>query len=257
MLSRKELRRQINLRIFGSPATLVPLLGGGVALASPLFFSIAPAVPIFLGITGLVAAGGNVLIQSLLSREKIVREILDESESQDHANREADLSRLHSKLSADGDARTQKLLSDLRALVGAIHEGSWRTRLNGSAVADIQRGVDTLYNGALATLRRTLELTEMIRKLGTPAAKKTLVAERSTLIEEVIESVAELTKFMTRLDTVAVTTHTSEDLGQIVKGLESDLEIARHSMEQAAALTVSPHSDVSFNPDLDAPETET
>ena len=238
MLSREELRRQINLRVFGSPATLVPLLGGGIALASPIFFSIAPAIPIFLGITGLVAAGGNVLIQTLVSREKIIREILDESQAKDHELREADLNRLHSRLSADGDARTQKLLSDLRALVAAIHDGKWQTRLNGAAVADIQRGVDALYGGSLRTLHRTLDLSEMIRTIDTPSAKKTLIAERSRLVEEVIVSVEKLTKFMTQLDTVAVSARSNEDLSRIVDGLERDLEIAHQSMAQAAELAV-------------------
>ena len=95
MLSREELRRQINLRIFGSPATLVPLLGGGAALVSPLLFSIAPAVPVFIGISGLVAAGGNVLIQSLLSRDKIIREILAEADTRDQEARKSTLDGLY------------------------------------------------------------------------------------------------------------------------------------------------------------------
>jgi len=242
MLSREELRRQINLRIFGSPATLLPLLGGGAALVSPIFFSIAPAVPIFIGISGLVAAGGNVLIQSLLSRDKIIREILAEADSQDQEARTSTLNALHSKLAADGDARTHKLLSDLRALVEAIRDGDWQNKINAAASADILRGVDELFSGTVRRLERTIDLTKMIRKIDTPAAKQNLIAERQRLVDEVIASVAQLSAFVAKLNSVGIDAESLENLGDIVQGLERDLGFAEQSAKQAASLAASSHT---------------
>ena len=242
MLSREELRRQINLRIFGSPATLVPLLGGGAALVSPLLFSIAPAVPVFIGISGLVAAGGNVPIQSLLSRDKIIREILAEADTRDQEARKSTLDGLYSKLAGDGDARTHKLLSDLRALADAVHNGDWQNKINAAASADILRGVDALFNGTVRRLERTIDLTTMIRKIDTPAAKQTLIAERQRLVDEVIASVGQLSAFVAKLNSVTVNSESLQNLDEIVQGLERDLGFAEQSAKQAELLSASSHT---------------
>jgi hypothetical protein len=242
MLSREELRHQINLRIFGSPATLLPLLGGGAALVSPIFFSIAPAIPVFIGISGIVAAGGNVLIQSLLSRDKIIREIVAEADSRDQEARSKTLNALYSKLAGDGDTRTHKLLSDLRALVDAVHDGDWQNKINAAASADILRGVDALFSGTVRRLERTIDLTKMIRKIDTPAAKQNLVAERERLVDEVVASVAQLSAFLAKLNSVTVSGESVENLGAIVQGLERDLGFAERSAQQADSLTASSQS---------------
>jgi|GEM_PF-3043108 len=252
MLSREEIRRQINLRIFGSPATLLPLLGGGAALVSPLLFSVAPAIPVFVGISGLVAAGGNVLIQSLISREKIIREILAEAEADNKHAQESALNALQGSLAADGDARTHKLLADLRALVAAIHGGDWQGKLNAAATADILRGVDELFSATVRRLERTTELTTMIRKIDTPAAKKNLITERERIVDEVIDSVAQLSGFVAKLNSVSLNTQSEERLDSIVAGLERDLGIAQSSAQLTDDLTVTTKQELSSDHDNEA-----
>ena len=234
---RDELRRRLLLRLFGSPITLVPAFTGAVAALTPLFFNIDPGIPLFIGVTGLVAAGASVVIRSLYGRDRISREIVDELEQQSSRNQERALDALQARLEADTDPRDERLLGDLRALVRKVSkERDWREQVNVLAAADILRGMDELFSGCVRSLQRSVELRDLAAEMGTPDARGSLLHERERLIHEVERSLVQLSSFVTQLRTLdTVSSDIGPDLARIQAELDSSLSAARATARETSS----------------------
>lgn len=236
---RKELRRRLLLRLFGSPLTLVPALTGAVAALTPLFFNLDPGVPLFIGVTGLVAAGASVAIRSVYGRDRISRAIVDELEQQSTMEHERALDELHARLEADQDPRDEHLLADLRALVGKVStERDWRDNVNVLAAADILRGIDELFSGCVRSLQRSAELRDLAAEMGTLEARGALHRERERLLGQVERSLVQLSSFVTQLRTLdTASSDMGPDLARIQVELDTSLAAARATAKETNTTT--------------------
>ena len=232
-MDRREIERRLLLRLLGSPVTLIPLFGGGISALTPLFFNVEPGIPLFLGITGVVAAGVSVLIRLLVSRDKISREVLGELQQRASATQERALDDLHQRLARDRDERDERLLADLRTLVDQV-SGDWSEQVNVVASADILRTIDQLFQGCVRSLERTLRLKEMADQMGTPEARHGLLQERERLLSEVRQSVIQLSSLVTQLRMLDMTSPTSgTDLAAIRDELDRSLAAAQATANEA------------------------
>lgn len=235
MSTREAIRRRLLLQLFGSPFTLFPALAGVSAALSPVFFDLDPALPIFAGITGLAVAAGSVLIQLVVRKDDISAEVRAELDAVEAAGHVAQLEGLTERLRADGDPRTETLLSDLRALTGGVaQDAQWRQALNPAVVDDIMGGIDQLFDGCVHSLERTAHLHEMARDLGTPAAREALAIERAALIDEVEQSVTRLGHLVSELKVLGVQSGGRDSgLDRIRAEIDRNLDAARKSAAEA------------------------
>ncbi len=231
---RKELRQKLMLRLFGSPLTLVPALGGITSALTPLFFNVDPGLPLFVGITGLVFAGASVAIRAMYGRDRISREIVEELEQKSARSHEQALDALHARLEQDEDPRDERLLADLRALVRKVAtERGWRAQVNVLAAADILRGIDELFAGCVRSLQRSVELRDLAAEMGTESARHALHSERERLIQEVRASLVSLSSFVTQLRTLdTASSHLGPDLARIQAELDRSLAAARATAQE-------------------------
>jgi len=229
MAQREEIRRRLLLRLFGDPLTIGLGLLGTISMLSPLFFQFEPAIPVFVGISGIVSAVGVVAIKLLIGKEKISDEVYAEIEQEAVKKTTLDLDRLAADLELDNDPRTERYLSDLRALNKRFHEDSdWKKGVNELAQADIGGGIDALFGGCVKSLQRSLVLADTLSAMSTEAGRTSLQMERERLLAEVETSVAALSKLVTELNTLgARPSGESPDLSRIRSEIDLSLKAAR------------------------------
>ncbi|MBT3223430.1 MAG: hypothetical protein HN348_30530 [Proteobacteria bacterium] len=234
VLDRKQIRRRLLLKLFGSPTTLLPVAGGMTAMLFPVFFQADPAIPLFLGVTGVAVGLAALVLRGLLGRERITEEVLAEHEQETSANQEVMLNALERRLERDRDARTEALLGDLRELVGVLRDDNeWRSKMSSVAASDILDGVDELFGGCVQSLDRTLELHNMAIKINTKSAREGLMVERERIITEVERSVEQLSTFVTKLRTLGTESDGGPNLASIRTGLDTSIAAARATAEEA------------------------
>ncbi len=233
MAERDEIRRRLLWRLFGTPVTLVPILGGVSAALTPVLFGIDPAVPLFVGITGIVGGVMGLALRAILGRETISQSILDELEEEQMAEFRARMKLLRRRLEDDGDARTEGLLDDLLALTDTIkNDAEWRRNVNTVVAADLMQGVDDLFDGCLRNLEHSLELARTIRKVNTPAAKQGLVDDRERVVGEITASVGELSRYLSELRVLGTEVAPEKELQRIRGDIDRSLAAARQTVRE-------------------------
>ena len=235
---REEIRRRLLLRLFGSPLTLLPLVGGAGFLLSPLFFAFPAAIPAFLGITTLAFGGAGVGIRWMKLKDRISQEVLEEMELEAIQVREARLNALLKRLEADGDPRTDGLLRDVQQLVGALkQDAQWRDQINVVAAGDILAGIDELFTGSVERLTRSVELFEMAQGLSTTEAREQLLGERERSLAEVQQSVKALSALVGDLRVLASeSADAGPNLDEIQLRLRTSLKAARLTERETSGL---------------------
>lgn len=235
-LDRAEIRRRLLLRLFGSPLTVLPTVLGTASLLSPLLFDLDPAIPIFAGIAGLVVGGATIAVNALARREVISRRILEELEEEAAADQQAEIERLRQRLEADGDDRTQVLLSDLLALTRTVQQDDWRHKVDVVAAADLLNGIDTLFAGCIENLDRAADLAETAAKISAPAAREAIESERLRLVEDVADSVASLGELLGRMRVLGTAAEGAADLASIRADLDRNVQAAQQTIEETRSL---------------------
>lgn len=233
-LDRDEIQRRLYWKLFGSPVTLLPILGGATVMIAPFLLNMDAAVPLFLGLTSVGAGLASLLIRGSVGRDRISRQIVEEHESEVARGQTIQLDALEKRLERDGDPRTEALLSDLRQLVDAVkNDSDWRGKVNVVAAADMVGGIDTLFNACVKSLERTLELHRMAEGIQTAAAKQGLLEEREHLVADVENSIAQLSTLITELRVLGTRADAQKsDLSQIRAQLDVSLAAARKTVDQ-------------------------
>lgn len=242
MAQREEIQRRLLLRLFGDPLTIGLGLMGTFSLLSPIFFQFEPAIPVFVGISGIVSALGVVAIKLLISKDKISDEVYAELEEEAVQRSDLDLDRLAADLELDNDPRTESYLSDLRALYGRFHQDSdWKKGVNHVAQADIDGGIEALFAGCVTSLRRSLALADTLSAISTEAARASLQMEREHLLVEVETSVASLSKLVTELNSLGSQMGgESPDLSRIRGEIGLSLKAARATARETEKIMEGP-----------------
>jgi hypothetical protein len=240
MAQRDEIKRRLLLRLFGDPLTIGLGVIGISALFSPLLFPIEPAMPLFVGVSGLVSAVGLIAIKLLLAKEQISSEVHAELKQEATARTEADLDQLSAELEGDNDPRTERYLTDMRVLIARFSEDDeWKKGVNVVAEEDITVGIAALFEGCVKSLRRSLVLADTLAAMSTEAARASLQMERERLLTEVETSIAALSKLITDLNSMgSESDEESPDLSRIRNEIDLSLKAARVTARETKNISV-------------------
>ena len=223
-------------RLFGTPVTLLPLVGGVSAMLTPLLFGMDAAVPVFLGISSVVGGSMLLALRALLGRERISRSILAEIEAERRQANEARMRALRRRLQKDGDPRTEQLLDDLLALTQVLQKDDGLLRdVNTAVASDLLAGVDALFTGCLRNLERSVELSHTLAKVSTAQARQALESDRERIIEEITASVSELSRYLSELRVLCTESAPDQELNRIRDDIDRSLKAAHQTLRETAA----------------------
>ena len=209
MIDRKLFRRKFLLHLLGNPSVVFPFAGGvSIAFASWIL-NLEPQI---LYLFGSAILGVLVPIGALISKwatgtddiaKQVHREILQEVQ---HAQ-ETELNILHEQLEADGDARTETMLGELRVLHKSFQEEAggdgWMGTLPISVKADITDKVSELFTQAVHCLKDTLKMHRKSTdtQLGR-TVRSVLQQHREEQIKDVQQTIIQLSHLYARVLTL-------------------------------------------------------
>ena len=231
MIDNRQIRKRLMLRHLSSPLVLAPFLFGVTMLAAAWAFEWkAAGLVAFFGLSGLVGAAGIFLTKLFLGGEKEAAQILQEMESNEIARKEQDLDQLERRLeSSDEDPRPEKALRDLRSLVRIFQENKLESGKSHqlASLIDIHTRVIELFDHCVELLEQTIPLWETAAALHTPAARKPILAQRETIIDDIQGSVRQLSAALVGLKQFGAGDASTDRLKQMRSELDQSLKIAK------------------------------
>lgn len=231
MIDNRQIRKRLLLRYLSSPLVLAPFLFGVTMLAAAWTFEWkAAGLAVFAGLFGLIGAGGILLTKLFLGSENAAAQILQEMEADEVARKERDLDQLERRLEkSDDDPRPEKALRDLRALVRVFQETQIESGGNHqlASLIDVHARVIELFDHCVELLEQTIQLWETAAALHTPAARKPILAQRETIIDDIQGSVRQLSAALIGLKQLGAGNASTDRLKQMRGELDQSLEIAK------------------------------
>lgn len=231
MWDHDQLKRRMYLQLLGSPITLVPFVAGlgGLIVAGTL--PIEPAIPVFVGVAGLVVAAGSLAIRILTGKEKIAQRALDEMRGEEEQRQRDALDTLHQRLAEDDDPRDENLLSDLRGLLAVFKDGELLRGVNPVLRSDVVIGVQNLFSESIRLLETSLRLRDRAQKLSSAVIREPIEQQRLRLISEVELSLRELGRILADIEQVGHQNVEESALRGIVKDLSRCLEVGKQTRD--------------------------
>lgn len=237
MLDKQRFRKKLLLGLLTSPLTLCPLVVGVTLLFAAWALSIKSGVALFAALACVLGAAGVFFTRLLLGDGKIAKAAVEEMQKEAHEAREKGLDELDRKLTEDGDSRTEASLRDLRALATAFNEARPASAgLSAGSAFDIASGVEQLFNRCVQSLARTLDLWRTAQKMVTPEAKKPILEQRESIIEDVGKSITQLGKVLAGIQGLESGGGESSELAGIREELDQRLAVAKRVEERMRSL---------------------
>lgn len=221
-MSRRDLYVRILKDLATRPLTFFPFVLG---LSLMLMSTVTDARMAFAGFVSLLVSAANFSAQ--LVSGNVSRSVVEKLEHDLTRRRDRELDELQAKLSADGDPRTQDLLSDLRALVRGFHEsGSWFDEVGVRMTFDLQSRVEELFNTAVKWLLRTLDLHELQKKVSSKAVREQFRQERERIIGDVSQATLKLGSTLAAVQRLGSASADSPELNKLLRELDEEINIA-------------------------------
>ena len=231
MIDNRQIQKRLLLHHLSSPLVLAPFLLGVTMLAAAWTFEWkAAGVAAFVGLAGLIGAGGILLTKLFLGSENTAVQILQEMEANEVARKERDLDQLEMRLeSSDDDPRPEKALRDLRALVRVFQETKLESGKSHqlASLIDIHARVIELFDHCVELLEQTIQLWKTAASLHTPAARKPILAQREIIIDDIQGSVRQLSAALVGLKQFGAGSASTDRLKQMRSELDQSLKIAK------------------------------
>lgn len=198
----KNLKRKVAFEILTSWLVLSPLAVGLTILIGVWAVSFAGS-GLWTAIGGLLTlVSGAIWVTRFFGGSKSIEErVLGKIKAEVEREDRKRLDELDSRLSEDGDHRTEFALRDLRKLRQAIH--SCETPENIVSCSEIIDGIENLFEDSVKALDKSLKLTYTINTLTTFEARKSLKENREKLIEGVQKSIIEIGNIVGDLQVLA------------------------------------------------------
>jgi len=228
-LDRKKLEKRVLTQLLGHPLTVWPAVGGVAALLAALALPFGGAIPAFIGLAGIATGAGTLALRWLYKRDDILEQSVQRMEREAQQAREADLDTLHADLQADGDPRTEALLSDMRELTAMVRDEQTWPDITSSVRFDILAGVEELFAASVGRLRLSLTLYERAYRIRLTAAREPLLNQREALINQVARGIAELGRILAEIQGLGIREVNEEDLSRIIGQLERSVEAERQT----------------------------
>jgi len=194
------IKKKILLDLVSSPASVLPLaLGICMLLAAWAFTSSFFG---FLGVCGLLAGMAMFFVRLIFRLDKLTEKAQQWKINNDSKTKEIKLDELYHKLCHDLDPRTETALRDLRSLQAEFRKHIRNGKLKGKVGSIIGDNVDALFNGCVSQLKQSFIMFKACRKLkGEQRAE--LQKQRKAIVDDVVESIKELNKTMTKCFSMA------------------------------------------------------
>ncbi len=243
-----QLRRQVLLRLAGSPAVLAPAVLGATAALGLWALDGNLGLGLFAAVAGVLGSVGALITKALFGGPDLRAAVERELQQSEVLDQESALDQLDRTLAnSDRDPRPEGALRDLRALLASFEKLAASPAGTHSLVAtEVLSQVRLMSDRSVASLRQTVELQVIVSRLNTPAAASPLLAERERLLAEVQATVQQLGHTLAALQTLGTETAGS-DLRQLRAELDASLNAARRAdarLEEMLAppVTVAPES---------------
>jgi len=225
-------KRKVLLDLFGSPSTVVPIVGG----LSAWMLSWGMDGNMWLNLAGLAAVLGGVgltVSRLIFGLEEITEDAYNYLNEQERQEREAALDALSERLRGDQDPRTQTYLRDLRELYSRLDQSAREGEVPGAAHPVLEK-VEQLFQAAVKHLEHSYHLWETANRTS-GAAKRSLLREREQVLEEVRQTTEHLGRTVEQFQ--AFRTRESEaELAKLREELDETMQVARRAEERVAAL---------------------
>ena len=241
-------RRKLLLGVLSSPATLFPFVGGVTALFGSWALDARPDLGVLAAFVGVLGAAGAFVTQLVLGGEKRAKAAIDEVREETRRNEERRLDTLEQQLTADGDARTEGALRDLRSLAEALARLSETDegKLPSPMVVSIRADAAALFAQCVRSLERTLELWHTARSMATKAARAPILEKRERLLQDVFESIRHMGRLLVSMQELESGEGGGSELARIRHELDENLAVAKRVDERLRA----------FDRELDAQSAE-
>ena len=249
MIDRKLFRKKFLLHLLGNPYVLFPFAAGGSIAFASWVFNLEPKILYLFGsaILSVLVPIGTLISKWATGTDDIAKQVHSEILQEVQHKQEAELNTLHEQLEADGDARTETMLGELRALHASFQEEAgqdgWMGTLPITVRADITDKVSELFTQAVECLKDTLKMHQKSTgtQLGT-TVKGVLQQHREQQIEDVRQTIIQLSHLYARVLTLNPESDETE-LTRLRAELDESLTFAKQVDARIRELTPSENYD--------------
>ncbi|MDG2382629.1 MAG: hypothetical protein P8N76_13250 [Pirellulaceae bacterium] len=228
-----SVRRKVLLDIFASPGTLLPIAGGLTALLAS-WATGGHSTLNFVGFAGVLGGFGVFASRLILGLERITHDAYDHVIAHQRETQETALERLHERLVADDDPRTQACLADLRNLYSQLNQRVQQDQITPSSFS-VTEGVDKLFHSCIKQLEHAAELWESAKQLNGPA-KQALLRQRDKIVTEVVDAVVHIGETVERFHAMLVDENRSQ-INQLRRELDESMRVAREVERRTEQIT--------------------
>ena len=245
MIDRKLFRKKFLLHLFGNPYVILPFaVGGSIAVVSWIF-NLEPKILYLFGsaVLSIFVPIGTLISKWATGTDDIARQVHTEILHEVQHKQEEELNILHEQLEADGDARTETMLGELRALHASFQEEAggdgWMGTLPITVRADITDKVSDLFTQAVQCLKDTLKMHQKSTEtqLGT-TVKSVLQQHREQQLKDVQQTIVQLSHLYARVLTLNPESDETE-LTRLRAELDESLSFAKQVDAKIRELTPS------------------
>ena len=232
MIDRKLFQRKFLLHLLGDSYVILPFVAGASVAFVSWVFNLEPKILYLFGSTvlSILVPAGILISKWATGTEEIAEQVHQELLQEVQQEQEAALNLLHQDLAADGDARTEQLLEALRDLHTSFQEEArgegWMGTLPVSVRVDITDKVSELFTQAVECLKDTLKMHQKSRETPVSAVKSVLQQHREQQIEDVQQTIVQLTHLYARVLTLSPDSQETE-LTRLRAELDESISFAR------------------------------
>ncbi len=236
---KQKFRRKVLLGLASSKLTLYPLVTG-LSLLAGVWALGGNNVGLFSGIALVLWSCGKFVTDLLGGSEKVASAAVEELRQEYIKERNAYLDALEERLVKEShhDPRDEEYLRELRRLAGSFLSGGlWSRGVSATISLELTGCVEELLNGCVRTLEHSLEFLRMANDISTASARKSVLAQRETLLKEVGESIDKLQGVLAGMQTIgAGNVNGTDDLAKTREALDRYLWAARDSDARIKAM---------------------
>lgn len=249
LIDRKLFRRKFLLHLFGSSYVIFPFAAGCSLAFASWVFNLEPKILYLFSsaVLSILVPIGTLISKWATGTEDIVLQVHNEILQEVHQKQEEELNILQEQLEADGDARTERMLEELRALHKSFQEeaGStgWMGTLPMSVRADITDKVSELFTQAVQCLKDTLKMHQKSRDTQLATVKNVLQQHREQQIADVQQTIVQLSHLYARVLTLSPESNETE-LTRLRAELDESLVFAKQVEAKIRELTPSHNYDL-------------
>lgn len=244
-------RKQVMLRLLGSPLTMMPFVAGMTVMAAGWALQWQAGVAAFSALAGVLGTAGVFSTRLLMSGDRVAAEVAAEYAEREKAERTRALDDLDHRLrTTDQDERTETALRDLRTLLEAFDDAVGQESRTNPGMVEIQSMVSRLFDQCVHSLEETLQLWETAEKLNAKTARKPILKQRESVVREIQDSIAQLSRMLTELQGLQSTPNSTAELSRIRGELDDSLLVAKRVDERLQSLLERPDEfDFSVKPE--------